>query len=106
MWVLPVDDLLALLSPHKIEFQVYTDDVAVVVQAESEKLMSNLLQIILTTKDRWSENESMFIHRHKLVFESFSRKRKLKNLKRPTLIAVKITFADEAKYFELTLDKK
>lgn len=58
--------------------QAYAD-VVNVLKGESEELMSKLLQIILTTVERWCERKGISSNAYKMVVVLFTRKMKLNN---------------------------
>ena len=105
LWNLVVDSLLRRLNDKGFRTIGYADDITVLISGKFEGVLCNIMQTALRIIETWCTENALSANPAKTELVLFTRKRKLGNLRLPTLFGTSLHLTGEVKYLGIILDK-
>ncbi|GJQ85720.1 hypothetical protein Trydic_g13409 [Trypoxylus dichotomus] len=106
MWSLVVDEQLNRLTAFGVHCIGYADDIAIIAKGKFEGIICELIQMSLRITSVWSYTVGLSINSPKTATVTFTRKRKISNMKDIRLDGTLVECISKVKYLGITLDKK
>lgn len=106
IWNLVMDSLLSSLNNIGLYSLGYADDLLILLVGHSEDTLCELMRSAFRIVETWCKDSGLSVNPSKTELVLFTNKRKLPNLRLPTLCGTTLSLSGEAKYLGVILDKK
>ena len=106
LWSVVVDSLLRVLNGMRVKVVGYADDIAILTREAYEEVLRDVVQGALKVTEEWCNSKALLIQRDKSVALIFTKRYKIRKLRKMKAGIAEIPFAEETKYLGIIFERK